>query len=87
MTLTIWHVIGILATLAVIVGVSVYSGRSVKSAADFDRGGNSGFRSQGKDAVILGHNIDSPFITQLEQRNPTIRFQRIDADVNEASGA
>ena len=31
----------------------------------------------------LGHNIDSPFITQLEQRNPTIRFQRIDADVNE----
>lgn len=41
------------------------------------------FRSQGKDAVILGHNIDSPFITQLEQRNPTIRFQRIDADVNE----
>ena len=42
MTLTIWHVIGILATLAVIVGVSVYSGRSVKSAADFDRGGNSG---------------------------------------------
>ena len=41
------------------------------------------FKSQGKDAVILGHNIDSPFITQLEQRNPTIRFQRIDADVNE----
>lgn len=42
MTLTIWHVIGILATLAVIVGVSIYSGRSVKSAADFDRGGSSG---------------------------------------------
>ena len=41
------------------------------------------FRSQGQDAVILGHNIDSPFITQLEQRNPTIRFQRIDADVTE----
>ncbi len=41
------------------------------------------FKSQGKDAVILGHNIDSPFITQLEQRNPGIRFQRIDADVNE----
>ena len=30
MTLTIWHVIGILATLAVIVGVSIYSGRSVE---------------------------------------------------------
>ena len=41
------------------------------------------FRSQGQDAVILSHNIDSPFITQLEQRNPTIRFQRIDADVTE----
>ncbi len=41
------------------------------------------FRSQGQDAVILNHNIDSAFITQLEQRNPTIRFQRIDADVTE----
>lgn len=41
------------------------------------------FKSQGQDAVILDHNIDSPFITQLEQRNPTIRFQRIDADVTE----
>ena len=41
------------------------------------------FRKQGQDAVILGHNIDSPFITQLEQRNPKIRFQRIDADVTE----
>ena len=41
------------------------------------------FRGQGQDAVILNHNIDSPFITQLEQRNPTIRFQRIDADVTE----
>ena len=41
------------------------------------------FKSQGQDAVILNHNIDSPFITQLEQRNPAIRFQRIDADVTE----
>ena len=41
------------------------------------------FKSQGQDAVILGHNIDSPFITQLEQRNPAIRFQRIDADVTD----
>ena len=43
------------------------------------------FKNQGQDAVILGHNIDSPFITQLEQRNPTIRFQRIDADVTETA--
>ena len=41
------------------------------------------FKNQGQDAVILSHNIDSPFITQLEQKNPTIRFQRIDADVTE----
>ncbi len=41
------------------------------------------FRGQGKDAVILDHNIDSPFITQLEQRNETITFQRIDADVTD----
>ena len=39
------------------------------------------FKNQGMDAVILGHNIDSPFITQLEQRNQKIKFQRIDADV------
>ena len=41
------------------------------------------FRNQGQDAVILSHNIDSPFITQLEQKNPNIRFQRIDADVTD----
>ena len=39
------------------------------------------FRAQGQDAVIQSHNIDSPFITQLEQRNQNIKFQRIDADV------
>ena len=43
------------------------------------------FRAQGQDAMILSHNIDSPFITQLEQRNPELKFQRIDADVNASS--
>ena len=43
------------------------------------------FKSQGQDAVVLSHNIDSPFITQLEQRNPAIRFQRIDADVTDTA--
>ena len=43
------------------------------------------FKNQGMDAVILGHNIDSPFITQLEQRNQNIKFQRIDADVTEGA--
>ena len=42
------------------------------------------FREQGQDAVILTHNIDSPFITLLEQKNENIRFLRIDADVHES---
>ena len=42
------------------------------------------FKEQGLDAVILKHNIDSAFITHLENKNETIRFQRIDADVNES---
>ena len=41
------------------------------------------FKNQGMDAVILGHNIDSPFITQLEQRNQNYKFLRIDADLTE----
>jgi molecular chaperone HtpG len=41
------------------------------------------FRGQGKDAVVLNHNIDSPFITQLEQKNENVTFQRIDADVTD----
>ena len=36
------------------------------------------------DAVILTHNIDQPFISQLEQKNEGIKFQRIDADVTDA---
>ncbi len=42
------------------------------------------FKAQGQDAVILKHNIDSAFITYLEQRNENISFQRIDADVHES---
>ena len=43
------------------------------------------FKTQGQDAVILNHNIDSPFITQLEQRNPNLQFQRIDADITDSA--
>ncbi|RGS80117.1 molecular chaperone HtpG [Coprococcus sp. AF21-14LB] len=39
------------------------------------------FREEKLDAVLLTHNIDSAFISQLEQRNQTIKFQRIDADL------
>lgn len=42
------------------------------------------FKEQGMDAVILDHNIDTSFISQLEQRNETYKFMRIDADVTEA---
>ncbi len=42
------------------------------------------FKEQGQDAVILTHNIDSAFITYLEQHNEDIRFQRIDAEVNDS---
>ena len=42
------------------------------------------FKDAGMDAVILTHNIDSPFVTQLEQRNEHVKFQRIDADLTDA---
>ena len=42
------------------------------------------FKSEGVDALILTHNIDQPFITNLEQHNEHLRFFRIDADLNEA---
>lgn len=42
------------------------------------------FKSQGQDAVILTHNIDSAFITYLEQKHPDVQFLRIDADVHDS---
>ena len=41
------------------------------------------FKEAGKDAVILKHNIDSAFISHLEQREQTVSFKRIDADLTE----
>jgi molecular chaperone HtpG len=41
------------------------------------------FKEAGTDAFILTHNIDQPFITQLEYQDQTIRFMRIDADIND----
>ena len=37
-----------------------------------------------KNAVILTHNIDQPFVQQLESKNEDIKFMRIDSDVTEA---
>ncbi len=42
------------------------------------------FQEQGMDAVILDHNIDTSFITQLERRNEKIKFVRIDADLTDS---
>ncbi|MCR5421305.1 MAG: molecular chaperone HtpG [Lachnospiraceae bacterium] len=41
------------------------------------------FKEQGKDAVILTHNIDQPFISQLESKNQDVKFLRIDADITD----
>ena len=42
------------------------------------------FKEQNMQAVLLDHNIDTSFITQLEQRNEKYKFMRIDADVTES---
>ena len=41
------------------------------------------FRDQNMDAVILNHNIDNPFISQLEQKNEGVKFLRIDSDLTD----
>ncbi|HIR76385.1 MAG TPA: molecular chaperone HtpG, partial [Candidatus Choladousia intestinipullorum] len=43
------------------------------------------FREAGMDAVILRHNIDTAFISHMEQINDKIKFQRIDADVTDSA--
>ena len=42
------------------------------------------FKEQNMPAVILNHNIDTSFISQLEARNQHYKFMRIDADVTDA---
>ncbi len=41
------------------------------------------FKAAGMDAVILTHNIDQPFVSQLEAKNEGVKFQRIDADLTD----
>ncbi len=43
------------------------------------------FREQGMTAVVMTHNIDQPFINQLESKMEDVRFLRIDADITESS--
>ncbi|NBH98477.1 molecular chaperone HtpG [Lachnospiraceae bacterium] len=42
------------------------------------------FKEQGMDAVLLKHNIDSAFISHVEQKHEDVKFLRIDADVTES---
>ena len=42
------------------------------------------FKAQGQDAIVLTHNIDSAFITYLEQKHQDVQFLRIDADVHDS---
>ncbi len=42
------------------------------------------FKAAKMDAVILTHNIDQPFVQQLESKNEGIKFMRIDADLTES---
>ena len=42
------------------------------------------FKAAKMDAVILNHNIDQPFVSQLEAKNEGIKFQRIDADLTDS---
>ena len=42
------------------------------------------FKAAKMDAVILNHNIDQPFISQLEMKNEGVKFMRIDADLTDS---
>ena len=42
------------------------------------------FKAQKMEAFIMNHNIDVPFMQQLEGKNEGIRFLRIDADLTDA---
>ena len=41
------------------------------------------FKAQKMEAFIMNHNIDVPFMEQLERKNEGIRFARIDADLTD----
>ena len=42
------------------------------------------FKNEGIDAIILTHNIDQPFITNMESKNENLKFKRIDADLSDS---
>ena len=42
------------------------------------------FKKAKMDAVMLTHNIDQPFVSQLESKNEGVKFMRIDADLTDS---
>ena len=42
------------------------------------------FRARKMEAFVMKHNIDVPFMQQLESKNEGVKFQRIDADLTDA---
>ncbi len=42
------------------------------------------YKAQSLNAVILNHNIDTPFVSKLESQNEGLKFLRIDTDLEEA---
>ncbi len=42
------------------------------------------YKAQNLNAVILNHNIDTPFVSKLESQNEGLKFLRIDTDLEEA---
>ncbi len=42
------------------------------------------FKAAKMDAVIMTHNIDQPFLSQLESKNEHVKFMRIDADLTDS---
>ena len=41
-------------------------------------------RGNKMDEVIFTHSIDQPFVSQLESKNPNVKFKRIDADLTDS---
>lgn len=41
------------------------------------------FKEEGMDAVILKHNIDNAFISQIEREKDSLSFKRIDSDITD----
>lgn len=64
-------------------------GESILYTADADR--QAAYvrmaRSRGRTVAVLDHELDTPFMSHMEMRNPKVRFARIDAELGGEAGA